>query len=213
MPPSNITLVLTSCDRHDLLRLTLDTFHEFVDITLDESVIIEDSMTPRPEWLTVETYPKLGKITWLQNTTKLGQMASINRAYAEVKTDYIFHCEDDWRFIRGDFMQKSMNILKQYPKISMVAITGMLLTEDPRYPFPIVKPLPHFNQGWCGISFHPGLRRKSDYIQLQSFYKRIFKHELDASYAFKNADYLMADLGLPGHALHAGNDRSSIGGK
>lgn len=35
---------------------------------------------------------------YIKNATRIGQHASIDRAYKHVKNQYIFHCEDDWEF-------------------------------------------------------------------------------------------------------------------
>ncbi len=50
---SNVTLVVTSCDRHSLLKITLDSF---IAVNCgggkpDAVIIIEDGPTPMPEWL------------------------------------------------------------------------------------------------------------------------------------------------------------------
>ena len=42
----------------------------------------------------------------LVNAVQLGQMRSIDRAYAQVTTPLIFHCEDDWLFTRGGFIRE-----------------------------------------------------------------------------------------------------------
>jgi len=46
---SNISLVVTSCARHDLLRQTLDSFITTTDMQPRETIIVEDSDTPMPE--------------------------------------------------------------------------------------------------------------------------------------------------------------------
>jgi len=170
-----ITMVLTSCDRHHLLKQTLDSFVRWADIPLNETIIVEDSSAPRPNWLIDSRYPKLGKIVWLQNNRRMGQIYSIDRAYAETKTSRIFHCEDDWLFTRGDFMRKSKDILDSCPQISMVALSDLPREKTPRYPFPVVKCIcsPQSNHVYCGrgINFNPGLRRLSDYQKIGGCYR------------------------------------------
>ncbi len=166
---SNITMVITSCGRHDLLKRTLDSFVEYADIFPQETIIIEDSPVPRPEWLTI---PQLGKITWLQNNVRIGQMGSIDRAYAEVKTDYIFHCEDDWIFLKSGFMGLSKEIIDKCPEVVTVLLRGHKIihpvVKDPRFPFMILEP--GWDRGlWGGLSLNPGLRRLCDYTRIGTF--------------------------------------------
>lgn len=159
---SNISCVLTSCNRHSLLRLTLDTFIKEADLPMDETIIVEDSIQPRPAWLTENYSPKLGKIVWLQNKKRTGQIFSLDRAYSQVKTDFIMHLEDDWRFMRGGFLAKSKKILEKFPNVSMIALSDL-----PRGPAPQQE---HFLCG-MGLSFNPGLRRTADYHKLGGYAK------------------------------------------
>jgi hypothetical protein len=47
-------------------------------------------------------------------------MKSIDRAYADVTTPFIFHCEDDWRFFRSGFIEESLLLLEHFADISTV---------------------------------------------------------------------------------------------
>lgn len=110
-PNTNITMVVTSCNRHDLLRQTLESFYQVTDVEPQQVIIIEDSDTPRPEWLSGDIW-RGRNIMWLSNECRMGQIYSIDRAYSHVKTDYIFHCEDDWDFqLRDRWMRESKEIL------------------------------------------------------------------------------------------------------
>ena len=42
---------------------------------------------------------------------KKGQIQSIVDTYKLVKTPYIFHCEDDWVYKRGNFVEESLKFL------------------------------------------------------------------------------------------------------
>ncbi len=203
---SNITLVVTSCDRHDLLKQTLQTFLETTDMTPQATVIVEDSKTQKPNWINEHPFRSLN-ITWLQNECRMGQIYSIDRAYAEVKTDYIFHCEDDWKFIDSSgWMRKSKDILDKYPQIAMVSLRGNTgwhpLADpdsiDPKATFKIA--MPDWKGGWGGIAFNPGLRRTADYLKIGSFGKQVSyslqgcAHELQLSKLYLNLGYRIADL-------------------
>lgn len=205
---SNITLVVTSCGRHDLLQQTLESFIKCVDILPQETVIVEDLMVDRPAWL---NYPQLGPIKWLQNETNMGQAYSIDRAYAEVKTDYIFHLEDDWFFLReGPFMAESKAILDKYPMIIMVALTNHKgwMVQDPRFSCLLSRPSA---AGMApihdGITFNPGLRRLSDYKMLGASFSSMINRkgcpEACVSSLCNDMGYVVADLGVQ-YVLHIG---------
>ena len=160
------TLVVTSCNRHSLLLTTLDSFIKYADIKPRATIIVEDGGVDAPDWLACDHQTRnLPHKIWIKNNPKLGQTASIDRAYAEVKTPYIFHCEDDWEFIAPFFMSQSYDILREYPLISQVNLRGPnwghTLINDSRYPFKIAEP--GWGGGYGGLAWNPGLRRLSDY--------------------------------------------------
>jgi hypothetical protein len=125
--PLDFTVVLTSYDRLDLLKVTLGSFLTHADAQPKQTILIEDSPAPIPTWLTQNQahYERhLGPITWLQNSPRLGQIHSIDRAYSQVTTPYIFHLEDDWEFLSGDFLQESRELLDQHPDVVTVSLRG-----------------------------------------------------------------------------------------
>jgi hypothetical protein len=163
------TLALTSCNRHALLRITLDSFIKYADIKPVATVIVEDGGVDAPGWLDCDHQKQnLPNKIWIKNVPKLGQVASIDRAYAEIKTEYIFWMEDDWEFLDTGFIVKSYDILKEYPGISQVNLRGSrwghTLVDDPRYPFKIAEP--GWGGGYGGLAWNPGLRRLSDYKEV-----------------------------------------------
>lgn len=50
----------------------------------------------------------------------IGQLAAIDVAYKFIETEYYFHTEDDWRYIRSGFIEYSLYIIKAEPKTSGV---------------------------------------------------------------------------------------------
>lgn len=143
------SVVLTSCARHDLLRVTLDSLIKYADVKPVATIIIEDGDVDAPGWLYCDHQNQnLPNKTWITNRPKLGQVASIDLGYSKVETDLILHLEDDWQFIETGFIRASYDILKDYPGISQVDLRGPAwghtLVDDPRYPFKIAEP------GWGG---------------------------------------------------------------
>lgn len=173
------TLVVTSSDRHDLLKQTLESFVEFADQKPTRTIIIEDSPRPMPEWIE-PLRADLGGVLWIPNGKRLGQIVAIDTAYAEVQTPWIFHCEDDWRFLRTGFVAKSFEILDKYGAISTVSLRGDEWCHpwyaDPRFPFKIAQP--DWGGGWGGFTFNPGLRRLGDYTRIGSSYGKNVSYAL-----------------------------------
>ena len=218
------TIALTSCNRHNYLKRTLDSFVECVDIPPIHTVIVEDSATPRPDWL---TYPLLGEITWVQNGTRKGQGYTIDRAYAEVRTEYIFHMEDDWAFVRpGPFIADSHAILERFPEVLTVMLMNPVqwLVRDERYPFPIYRPSAGgLNQCYDGLAFANGLRRLSDYKKLgvpfASFERGYDLYnmesaivEIPAGEAYRKMGYILAALGVE-YTGHFGSESVYLHGR
>lgn len=54
-----------------------------------------------------------------------GHHAAVDALYAEVSTQHVFHCEDDWVFTRLDFIEDALALLKGDPLISSVCLRGI----------------------------------------------------------------------------------------
>ena len=171
-----ITVVLTSCDRLDLLKITIDSFNKFNTYPIKEFIIVDDSGNADTHYALKEMYPDYTLILEPQNR---GLIQCIDDAYSRVKTPYIFHCEDDWKFIRGGFIEKSITILDNKPEIMQVWIRGWDHPNGhPIEPetfnisgvgYRIVSSSPPHDPAWHGFTFNPGLRRVSDYLRLAPF--------------------------------------------
>jgi hypothetical protein len=217
---SNVTIVLTSCDRHDLLHDTLSSFVRVRcgGIRPDGCIIIEDSTAAMPSWLkgSLGFYSAcLGRVTWLNNRPRRGQVASIDCAYSRVTTDYIFHLEDDWHFNECDFIQESLQILQHFPEVIQVSLRGNTgwhrLIDLPRYPFKIA--MPYWDGDWGGLSWNPGLRRLCDYARIGSYGAcapygvHPLTQEAAISRRYLDMGYRIADLGRP-IVTHTGEGRT-----
>jgi len=117
-------------------------------------------------------FPSLGN--WLSHLRRCGQIYSIDKAYNQVTTPFIFHAEDDWSFHRAPFIQPSFELLEAHPKIWTVSLYSMScfghpLVKVPEYPFQIQEP-DWRKEGWGGMNFNPGLRRMKDYQEFGGSY-------------------------------------------
>ncbi len=201
---SDVTLVVTSCGRSDLLERTLESFFALNTYPLAATIIIEDGPANLP------AFP-VPDLTYIANEVSIGQVNSIDRAYSCVSTPYVAHWEDDFETYRGGFIEPSLEILERYPEILQVWLRAHDDTND----HPIVK-LPQFNVPtmstdfeWHGFSWNPGLRRMSDYRRLGGYsqFKRSnsFQTEHAISKAYHSLGYHAAILPEPaGYVRHIG---------
>lgn len=203
------TVVITSCNRFDLLEKTLESLLPRLDGNLREVVIAEDSGKAEVQDV-VRKFD--ANIRVLLNRPQLGQHGSIDRAYSTVTTPFVFHCEDDWDFFGTNFVRPSIELLNAFPKISMISLR-------PRSELnPLVRNQPPRNLGsityfeadptahpeYFGYSFNPGMRRMSDYYRFGPFID--YQGERELSYCFKKMGYHLGYLELPA-TRHAGWDR------
>lgn len=168
---SDVTIVITACNRPDLLKITIESFLKYNTYPIAEWIIIEDSAIPGVNNEIVKMYPEF---TWISAVTRRGQIRSIDQAYSLVKTKYVFHMEDDWETYKDGAITESIKILEETPNVSAV----MCRSHDRRvYHMSDEPPYLRCWGGWGHYSFNPGLRKMSDYHE---FFESSF-------YAFTNA--------------------------
>ena len=180
---ADITLVVTSCGRYDLLAKTLESFYKFNTYPISEVIVVED---------------------W----NRAGQIKHIDLAYSRVKTPYIFACEDDWEFYKSGFIEKSLAILEKYSNILQVWLrekndtNGHPVTRHTQFDCDIMKQ----DWGdWGGFSWNPGLRRLSDYQKIGGSYAKYGQEHL-VSREYQKLGYYAAIL-PEGYVRHIGWSR------
>lgn len=223
----NVTLVITSCGRTDLLEQTILSFFKFNTYPIEQTIIIEDSGI-------LQDFANVKKIvpTPLEiiiNPVNLGQMKSIDLAYSKVKTDYIFHCEEDWEFFNFNFIEKSFEILNTDSKIFTVWLRAFAEKKigkviDKLNPVHLSKNnwyyriLQSKGKSWqSGFSLNPGLRKTSDcmklhpYSNLEVLFPKIGEQlvgERDLSVHYRNAGFIAAITNDEnGYIRHIGGKR------
>jgi hypothetical protein len=163
-----VTVILTACDRADLLEKTLDSFFKMNTYPLKRFIIIDDGMNFGCNDFVKEKYDF--PIELIYNNPKLFQIKSIDYAYSLVDTEYIFHMEEDWNFLKPGFIEDSMEVLEEDPNILQVWLRGI---DDKTLQHPYSPDLYEVNNKrlvlnqysgmWGGFSFNPGLNRLSDW--------------------------------------------------
>lgn len=154
---SEVTIVITSCNRPDLLKITIESFLKYNTYPIAQWIISEDSGNPDVNSELIKSYPDF---KWICG--RRGQIRSIDDAYSHVKTKYVFHLEEDWETYRDGAIAESIKILEEVPNVSAV----MCRKHDPRvYHMSDTPPYLKCWGGWGYYSFNPGLRRMSDYSE------------------------------------------------
>ena len=190
-----MTFVLTSCGRTFLLDEVLESFFKYNEYKFEKMLLVEDSID---KTVCENILNKWGdKIEIICNSKKKGQIKSIVETYKKIQTPYIFHCEDDWKYLRSNFIKDSLKILNTDKKIIQVWLEskksasrldifsyGEIKSIDGvRYRKVFCKE----GWEWGHFSFRPGVKRLIDYELIGGYEE--FKNELDISLKYKKLGY------------------------
>jgi hypothetical protein len=175
---SDTSVVLTSCNRPDLLQETLDSFFAHNTYPLHQFIIIDDSLVTGCNDFVHTRYDI--PITTLYNTTKIGQIRSVDVAYSMVTTPYIFHMEEDWKFLRSGAIEVSKELMAEDTKIITVWLrspqdstlqhTYSTETYASAAGTPYKKCDVYYPRGmWNGFTLNPSLKRMMDYNRVKPY--------------------------------------------
>jgi len=167
---SEVTIVLTSCNRSKELKITLQSFFKFNTCPIKKIIIIDDSGKKGCIDEAIKKIPENIEKLIIYNEKNIGQIKSIDKAYSLVDTEYIFHCEDDWEFYDYGFIEKSLEILTVNDKIFTVWLrpynnlkvlkNGHPIHSEIYYNlFRLMSVFQERTNIWSGFTFNPGLRK------------------------------------------------------
>lgn len=171
-----VTAVVTSCGRHGLLQQTLTSFFRANPYPELNMIVVEDGEQDPPDALKEAFAGR--PIEWINTGGRVGQIAAIDIAYSRVRTPYIFHMEDDFRFVRPGFIDKALTVLEAEPMCLQVWAKRRT-TADGHGPADafrttgevVWRPLAkNWRNVWHGFSFNPNLRRLREYRLVGSCY-------------------------------------------
>lgn len=167
---SDVTVIISSCGRFDLLEKTLDSFLSWNSYPLKKILISEDSGKLDMKNKILSKYGNTVELIF--NETNLGLLKSLDNLYSKVDTKYVFQIEDDWKFSNHkNFIQESKNVLEERKDIHQVWIRigipndwieNKLEQTSNNTLYKMVKQ-DHCGGLWCGFSFNPSLKRLEDY--------------------------------------------------
>lgn len=160
-----VTIILTCCNRVDLLRKTLDSFFAMNTYPIAEFFAHNDG----PDTLfrgILRDYPQ---IKWQFSNERVGYAESLDRLLKKVETEYVFSTEEDWLYYHNPgFIERSIKILEENPDVHQVWIRdekdhGHPLSQELTVSgFKVKQPLHGYRKIWNGYSLNPALRRMSD---------------------------------------------------
>lgn len=179
MNQRDIALVVTSCGRLDHLIATLESFARTNTYPISQAIIVEDGGIELQQNMISEILSlDRDAVIILKNEKNIGQIASIDRAYALVKAEFIFHCEDDWEFFREGYIEESLDILDSDKRIFCVWLrahndtnnhpieTKALQTTTGSHYYLMAS---NYRGVWSGFTLNPGLRRTADCLSLHPY--------------------------------------------
>jgi hypothetical protein len=106
-----VTVVITACDRLDLLERTLRSFLAYNTYPITNFLIRDDSGLQDVWFQTADLMSGLRIPHFIFNPEQVGQARSIDMMMEMVQTPYVFHLEDDWEFDRPGFIEDCFEVM------------------------------------------------------------------------------------------------------
>jgi hypothetical protein len=220
---NDVTVVFTSCGRQDLLDISLSTFFTFNTYRDVDVIVVEDGPSERNRKLARRYASR--SIEWLSTGSRIGQIGAIDFAYSRVKTPYIFHTEDDWKFHASGFIEQSLAILQARSDCIVVRIQP--LNELNEHPIATVEEVAdsarykklqfdfetNFHSErfvWHGFAFNPGLRRLDDYKRVAPYAKHVDSHTGSALRSEEALGKIFREMGFYAVVLTANNEHGYV---
>lgn len=119
---NEITIVITSAGRLEYLKPTVESLRRYFDYDSRQT-----------HWFIIDDYPQdentrkyikdlSGFDIKFFNERNRGLGYSLNKIYAEVETEFVFYCQDDWEFLRQIPVRQMMGILQENPDLAQVLL-------------------------------------------------------------------------------------------
>ena len=117
---NTVSVVLTSGSlrnpegRKEILLRTVQSFLKFNTYPIEKFIITEDS----PRFVSLDHImalltknPLIQEAILIDDGKNQGQVYRIDQGYSLVESGFIFHCEEDWEFVRLGFIEISLGVL------------------------------------------------------------------------------------------------------
>ena len=160
--------------------MTVEAFLKWNTYPIQEMIIVNDSADENIHAELKSMYPDFILVL---NEKNVGLMYSIDLGYLHIKTNYFFHCEDDWMIIKGGFIEQSLSIMEEQTDIEEVwLVDGMnkhpmeeqIYETKDKVKYRLAaknyyKDKIGFIYGWHGFTTSCALKRISDYKQVAPY--------------------------------------------
>ncbi len=127
---NHVSIVIQSAGRKEYLERTIEALRKYFDYD-----------PAKTHWLIIDDYPVSKETrdyiksldffdTLILNERNRGIGYSINRIFAEVKTEFVFYCQEDYEFLRPIHIEEMIKILRENSHLSQIMPIG---NEKKRY--------------------------------------------------------------------------------
>ena len=112
-----VTLTITTCKRIDLFEKTINSIINCVDIDeIDFWFCVDDNSSSEDRQKMKEMYPFFD--FYFKDISEKGHPQSMNIIRNYIKTPYVFHLEDDWKFfVIRNYIKDSIDIIESNKQI------------------------------------------------------------------------------------------------
>lgn len=204
-----VTLTMT-CGRR--LGLFVRTMRSFLDCCLDLDLIdrwvLNDDRSSREDIAFIATeFPQFE----IHQANRPGQAAAINNLFSMVETEYFFHLEDDWYFLRkAHYIRECYDIMQNHNRVRNVVLRKWMpvFVKDGELSYYVhvydkSRSAPEeylvTDCTWWGFSLNPGLNHKPTIDELGPYDETLESRIFDKPIAKKywELGYLRANLVEP----------------
>lgn len=211
----DITVTVTSCNRFDLLEISIKSLLKFWDGKPPIAFYInEDSGLEIPKSIGEFIKDFWPEINYVEFAGKGDQIKALDRMYQAVTTPYVMQMECDWEFYRTGFIKASLEALERHPRCINLWLREPNDTNGHPHKNGIL--INNYNRMWGGFTFNPTLKRMSDYKRLIKYSShtifdklRPWESESKISMMYRRLGYF-AMIGEKGYVRHLGENRHVI---
>jgi len=162
-----ITTIITSAGRREYLEPTIESLRK--NFIYDRDKVL---------WYIIDDYPDstgtrqyIGGLAGFDlkilNARNKGLGYCLNQIYAEVNTEFVFHCEDDWLFLRPIPVEHMMRVLQENPHLRQLLLFRVPIGRDYRGEVKITSK--GYAEYYHRFSFNPHLAKTELFIEHQPF--------------------------------------------
>lgn len=122
-PSPRITFSITTCKRYDLFEKTMNSFLNCCeDISLiDEWLCMDDNSSVEDRNKMKVNYPFFTFV--YKGNNEKGHSISMNMIVERIKTPYVFHCEDDWKFfVKKPYISECLEVINSSENVGQCLI-------------------------------------------------------------------------------------------